>query len=132
MPDSITHDKLPRECPSCRAPIRAAGRRKGLGPAANLVVLLSLPFTGAWAFLVFKYSPIYVMGYGLGGILLCVIIYAWPLVLAFWIGGRLPMKMRIRCLDCAWSDTFVVKRRKKGRARTDKQQNQASSDEDRG
>ena len=77
--------------------------RKGL-----VLGLLGIPLTGIWLALFFLLSPVYIYPRGLGGILLCLLIYGWPLYVMILLARRCPEEVRAKCFQCDWKETYRI------------------------
>ncbi len=70
--------------------------------------LLGVPLTAVWLALFFLFSPVYVQPRGAGGIVLCLIVYGWPLYLMVLLARRCAEEVRAKCFKCDWNEVYRI------------------------
>lgn len=101
---------IPATCPDCGTRFRARDRSFALQHKVVMLVLLGILATTAWDAAWYLFSPIIILPQGIGGVVLCFVLYLWPTLLLSSVAVGLRKVMTLRCAKCRWSMTALVGR----------------------
>ena len=103
---------VPRKCPKCDVFVFTEAPRPRLSRKTKLIALLGFIGTVIWAPLFLLYSPVLIYPTGIGGLIICVVVYAWPLWLAVLAGQTLPPSVYFKCFKCGQSEEYSIEKPK--------------------
>ena len=106
--DQVLLNQVPRKCPECDTYMFTAAPTPKIGKKAWMVVAAGAVATAIWLTIFFLVSPFYIAPRGLGGIVLCALVYGWPLYVAALIAWKMPLVVQARCFKCKWNHQYII------------------------